>query len=121
MFIKEYDSKYKDYFKKGYLTNNNIVDVINTVTFSGIPYESVTVVEDVDMDMKYYSGNYEFQSFLDKYDTLPSAGDEFIYFLPEEEGSICIETKDKRILLSHKDESVEIEDLIDVEEKNHRM
>ena len=111
MFIKKFDVQFQDCYMKGYSYDGHIYDVVASIIKSDLAVSSVTVIEDVDRDMKVYSGNYSYSEFMER-DELYNAADNLIFFLDQKNASIKIEGKDNYVILTTRDPALEIYDLL---------
>ena len=111
MIEKSYEREYKGYLMKSYHCDS-IYGVIDDIISSNINFSSVEVTDKGDVGMRYFGGQYTYETFLQMYDGIKQDIDTLSLKMYDGEGSIEISTDDGSVILLTKDKSLELENLI---------
>ncbi len=112
MFNKILDKHYETFIMKIYRTDIDFYSLIGRLMESGVPIDSVSVSEDVDMDMRVYTGCYSYDEFLEKYDDFQYDIDSATFFFKDFDGNVTFNCNDDIIRLITHDPSIELDDIM---------
>ena len=95
--------------------------VIYSLINSNENIDYVKVFEDADVGMKYYSGEYSLEKFIQLYPEMKYDINRVIFYYKDSSNYIDVMISDKFVIISMDDPNLELDDIVDYAEKEHHM